>query len=97
MLAPVSVTLTGRGLRGHQPVHRRGHCVGVRGDVQWELSGPDGVVKRGFATAQECCTVSPYAFEVTAPPGTTPWWCMTRTSDGEGNPQSEDTKRVSVR
>ena len=56
------------------------------------------VVKDGFATAQECCTLSPYSFEVTAKPGD----YVLRVYDadmsgGEGPGEHEDTKAVTVR
>jgi hypothetical protein len=67
--------------------------------VQWELTDADGgAEKRAFATAKESCTVSPYSFEVTAPPGD--YTLVVHDEDvsgGEGNLESEDTKRVSVR
>ena len=68
-------------------------------NVSWQLLDPAGaVVKKGFATAQECCTLSPYAFEVTAKPGT----YVLRVYDadmsgGEGPGEQEDTKAVTVR
>ncbi len=68
-------------------------------NVSWQLLGQDGaVVDEGFATAQECCTLSPYSFEVTAAPGD----YVLRVYDadvsgGEGPGEQEDTKRVTVR
>jgi hypothetical protein len=98
VLAPVSVTAPGEGSVVTSPFTVEGTASAFEANVQWELTGPDGVVKRGFATAKECCTVSPYSFEVTAPPGD--YTLVVHDEDvsgGEGFPQSEDTKRVTVR
>ena len=67
-------------------------------NVSWQLLRDGAVVKDGFATAQECCTLSPYSFEVTAEPGE----YVLRVYDadmsgGEGPGEQEDTKAVTVR
>jgi hypothetical protein len=98
VLAPVSVTAPGEGATVSSPFTVEGAASAFEATVLWELTGPDGVVKRGYATAEECCTVSPYSFEVTAPPGE--YTLVVHDQDvsgGEGNPESEDTKRVTVR
>ena len=57
----------------------------------------DEVVRNGFTTARECCTLSPYSFTVTATPGDyTLVVHDTDESDGEGIGTSEDTKRITV-
>ena len=99
VIAPVSVLTPGDGSAVSSPFTVEGTASAFEATVQWELTGADGgVVKKGFATAKECCTVSPYSFEVKAPPGN---YTLTvhdeDVSGGEGNPQSEDTKRVTVR
>ena len=38
-------------------------------DHEYTLRRGDDTVRNGFTTARECCTLSPYSFEVTAPPG----------------------------
>ena len=58
----------------------------------------DRVVDEGFTTAKECCTLSPYSFEVDAPAGD----YVLRVYDadmsgGEGNGEAEDTKRITIR
>jgi hypothetical protein len=57
------------------------------------------VVKQGFTTAEECCTLSPYSFEVTAPPGSYTLVVHDEDASGgaEGAGQVEDTKRIVVR
>ena len=57
------------------------------------------MVKQGFTTAEECCTLSPYSFEVTAPPGNYTLVVHDEDASGgaEGAGQVEDTKRVTVR
>jgi len=65
--------------------------------VQWELMQGAEVVKRGFTTAEECCTMAPYSFMVTAPPGD--YTLVVHDSDpsgGEGFPPWEDTKQITV-
>lgn len=67
-------------------------------NVSWQVLQGDRVVKEGFATAQECCALSPYSFEVTGlPPGD----YVLRVYDadmsgGEGPGEHEDTKSVTV-
>jgi hypothetical protein len=54
-------------------------------------------VRNGFTTAQECCTLSPYSFDVTAPPGDyTLVVHDTDESGGEGIGISQDTKDITV-
>lgn len=70
-------------------------------NVSWQVlqGGPDGrVVKEGYATAEECCTLSPYSFEVT---GLEPGDYVLRVYDadvsgGEGFGEHEDTKRFTL-
>ena len=63
----------------------------------WELKRGDAVVRNGFTTAQECCTLAPYSFTVTAPPGDyTLVVHDTDESDGEGVGTSQDTKDITV-
>ena len=66
-------------------------------NVQWELMRGDRVVKEGFTTAEECCTMSPYSFKVTAPPGD--YTLVVHDSDpsgGEGFPPWQDTKNITI-
>jgi hypothetical protein len=68
-------------------------------NVSWQLLDGDRVVEDGFATARECCTLSPYSFDVTAAPGD----YVLRVYDADmsggesGRGEAEDTKRIRVR
>jgi hypothetical protein len=75
-----------------------GQAATFEANVVWELMAGDKVVRQGFTTAQECCTLSPYTFTVTAPAGEyTLVVHDTDESDGEGVGTSQDTKRIIVR
>jgi hypothetical protein len=74
-----------------------GMAATFEANVVWELKQGDTVVRNGFATAAECCTLSPYSFSVTAPPGDyTLVVHDTDESDGEGVGTSQDTKQITV-
>ena len=59
----------------------------------------DTVVQNGHTTAAECCTLSPFSFEVTdAPSGS--YTLVVHDEDasgGEGSGPVQDTKQVTVR
>jgi hypothetical protein len=75
----------------------QGQAATFEANVVWELKQGDRVVRNGFATAAECCTLSPYSFSVTAPPGDyTLVVHDTDESDGEGVGTSQDTKAITV-
>ncbi len=75
-----------------------GKAAAFEATVEWELSKDGSVVKEGFTTAEECCTLSPYSFEVTAEPGDyTLTVRNTDPSDGEGKPPAEASVAISVR
>jgi hypothetical protein len=103
VLAPVSVaSLTdSRGATSGalvSPVTVRGRVSAFEGNVQWELVQGDRVVRRGYATARECCTLSPYTFRLEAPAGDYTLVVHDEdVSDGEGGGVSQDTKAVSLR
>lgn len=96
-LASVSVTSPVDGARVTSPFTVAGRAAAFEANVQWELLRGSIVVKRGFATATECCTLSPYTFTVTAPPGA--YTLVVHDEDpsgGEGHPGTKDTKQVTV-
>jgi hypothetical protein len=98
VLAPVQVTTPAQGSTVTSPVTVTGSASAFEGTVQWELRDGDTVVKRGYATTKECCTLSPYTFTVTAPAGDYTLVVHDEdVSDGEGNPMSGDTKALTVR
>jgi len=98
VLAPVQITAPADGSTVTSPVTVTGVASAFEGNVQWELMDGASVVKRGFATAEECCTLSPYTFTVSAPAGE--YTLVVHDEDvsgGEGNPESSDTKAITVR
>jgi hypothetical protein len=74
-----------------------GRAATFEANVVWELKRGDQTVRNGFTTAQECCTLTPYSFTVTVPPGDyTLVVHDTDESDGEGVGTSQDTKDITV-
>ncbi len=97
VLAQVWVIEPGEGAKVISPFEVSGLAAAFEANVQWELRQGDRVVKRGFTTAEECCTMAPYSFEVKAPPGDyTIVVHDTDESGGEGFAPWQDTKRVHV-
>ena len=102
MLAPVSIDSPAdrrsRDLGGlRSPVTVKGSASAFEATVQWELEQGGTVVKRGFATARECCTLSPYTFRFSAPPGD--YTLVVHDEDpsgGEGTGTSSDSKQIRV-
>jgi len=98
VLAPVQVSSPEDGAVVTSPVTVTGSASAFEGTVQWELEAGNTVVRRGYATAGECCTLSPYTFTVRAPAGEYTLVVHDEdVSDGEGNPMSRDTKTITVR
>ena len=101
-LAPVSIDSPAdrrsRDLGGlRSPVTVTGSASAFEATVQWELEQGGTVVKRGFATARECCTLSPYTFRFSAPPGD--YTLVVHDEDpsgGEGTGTSSDSKQIRV-
>ena len=98
-LSPVQVDTPSDGATVDSPFTVTGRAAAFEANVQWELLQGSTVVKQGFTTAEECCTLSPYSFEVTAPPGSYTLVVHDEDASGgaEGTGQVEDTKRVVVR
>ncbi|MEO5711200.1 MAG: Gmad2 immunoglobulin-like domain-containing protein [Nocardioidaceae bacterium] len=99
-LSPVQVDAPSDGATVGSPFTVTGRAAAFEANVQWELVQGSTVVKRGFTTAEECCTLSPYSFEVSAPPGD--YTLVVHDEDASGGAeggagQVEDTKRVTVR
>ena len=98
VLAAVSVRSPAQGATVTSPFTVTGKASAFEANVQWELTQGDTVVRRGFTTARECCTLSPYSFRVSAPPGV--YTLAVHDEDpsgGEGVGRSEDTKSITVR
>ena len=98
-LSPVQVDTPADGATVESPFPVTGRASAFEANVQWELVQGTTVVKQGFTTAEECCTLTPYSFEVTAPPGSYTLVVHDEDASGgaEGTGQVEDTKRVTVR
>ena len=96
-LSPVQVTSPTEGATVPTQFEVTGRASTFEANVVWELRQGEKTVRNGFTTAQECCTLSPYSFTVTAPPGTyTLVVHDTDESDGEGVGTSQDTKTITV-
>lgn len=97
VLAQVWVIAPSEGAEVTAPFEVSGLAAAFEANVQWELMQGDRVVERGFTTAEECCTMAPYSFDVTAPPGQ--YTLVVHDSDpsgGEGFAPWEDTKKVTI-
>lgn len=97
VLSSVSVTTPTQGATVPTQFEVTGQAATFEANVVWELKQGDRVVRNGFTTASECCTLSPYTFTVTAAPGDyTLVVHDTDESDGEGVGTSQDTKAITV-
>jgi immunoglobulin-like protein involved in spore germination/sporulation and spore germination protein len=101
VLAPVSIDTPRQSDQSSIPVSSpfrvTGRAAAFEANVQWELKQGDTVVRHGFTTAGQCCTLSPYSFTVSAPPGAYTLVVHDEdASDGEGVGRSEDSKAVLV-
>ena len=75
-----------------------GRAAAFEANVVWELKQGDTVVKDGFTTAQECCTLAPYSFEVTdVAPGSYTLVVHDTDESGQGRPVDQDTKEIIVK
>lgn len=99
VLAPVWVTSPQDGETVGSTFTVEGQGAFFEANVSWQLlDGSGEVVQDGFATAQECCTLSPYRFTVkNVDPGDyTLRVYAADMSGGEGGTEPEDTKRLTV-
>ncbi len=97
-LATVSISTPTEGAEVPTQFEVTGQAATFEANVVWELKRGDEVVRKGFTTATECCTLSAYSFTVTATPGDyTLHVHDTDMSDGEGVGTSEDTKNITVK
>jgi hypothetical protein len=74
-----------------------GRAATFEANVVWELTEDGKVVKHGFTTAEECCTLAPYSFDVTAPPGSYTLTVHDTDESGQGRVVNQDTKEITVR
>lgn len=97
-LAPVYLTTPANHAEVDATFTVTGRAAAFEGTVEWELSRDGTVVEDGFTTAEECCTHSPYSFEITAEPGQYLLTVRnTDPSDGEGGPVDQDRREITVR
>ena len=96
-VSPVLIDTPAQGAKVSGRFTVTGRAATFEANVVWELKRGNMVVRNGFTTAQECCTLAPYSFRVTAPPGDyTLVVHDTDESDGEGVGTSQDTKDITV-
>jgi len=97
VMSTVSISSPLEGSKVSNQFEVTGQAATFEANVVWELKQGEKVVRNGYTTATECCTLSPYRFTVTATPGEyTLVVHDTDESDGEGVGTSEDTKRITV-
>jgi hypothetical protein len=96
VLAPVEIDSPADGATVSGTFTVTGRAATFEANVVWELKQGGTVVKKGFTTAQECCTLAPYSFEVTAPAGDYTLVVHDTDESGQGLPVNEDTKEITV-
>lgn len=81
------------------PIKVSGLAAAFEANVQWELRKGGKVVKSGFTTAEECCTMAPYSFRIKGVKSGTYTLVVhdTDPSGGEGFSPWRDTKTITVR
>ena len=98
VMAPVQITSLTEGQKVPAGTLRvEGGAATFEANVVWEVRDAGGaVVRHGFTTAAECCTLAPYAFDVDLPAGTYTVTAHDTDESGSGRPVDEDTKRIVV-
>lgn len=98
VLAPVQVSTPANGATVKAgAVKVEGLAATFEANVVWEVMvGGDAVVKNGFTTAAECCTLAPYSFTVDLEPGTYTIVVHDTDESGEGRPVNTDTREITV-
>jgi hypothetical protein len=97
VLAPVQVDSPADGASVAGTFTVTGRAATFEANVVWELKQGGAVVKKGFTTAEECCTLSPFSFDVTAPSGEYTLVVHDTDESGQDLPVDEDTKEITVR
>jgi hypothetical protein len=96
VLSPVSLD-TAEGAQLAEGSLVTGHAAAFEANVVWELRQGERIVKQGYATANECCTLSPFAFILKARPGSyTLVVHDTDASGGEGHGTTSDSKDILI-
>jgi hypothetical protein len=96
VLAPVSVTDPAEGATVGTTFTVTGQAATFEANVVWELTSDGTVVRHGFTTARECCTLAPYSFTVQAPAGSYTLVVHDTDESGAGRPVDRDTKDITV-
>ncbi|HET7388563.1 MAG TPA: Gmad2 immunoglobulin-like domain-containing protein [Nocardioidaceae bacterium] len=96
VLALVWVSSPNEGAQVTSPFTVTGVGAFFEANAVWELKQGSKVVKHGHTTAQECCTLSPYSFKVSAPPGDYTLVVHDSDASGTGRATPQDTKDVTV-
>ncbi|PSL06926.1 sporulation and spore germination protein [Haloactinopolyspora alba] len=79
------------------PVTVRGSAAAFEATLRWEIRRDGQVVEEGTTMAEECCTMSPFRFDVELEPGTYEVFVSeVDVSGGEGRPPMSDTKTFTV-
>ncbi len=79
------------------PVTVNGSGAAFEATLQWEILADGEVVASDTTTAEECCTMSPFEFEVDLDPGTYELVVSeVDVSDGEGRSPASDSKTFTV-
>ena len=94
VLSPISVDLQQDTILPSGSVIQ-GQAAAFEANVVWQLKQGDTVVRHGFTTARECCTLSPYSFELKAPPGH--YTLVVSDTDESGRGQvTSDSKAITI-
>jgi hypothetical protein len=94
--SPVQVDDPVDGATVSSPFTVTGRAATFEANVVWELKQGDTVVKKGFTTAQECCTLAPYSFRVEAPAGSYTLVVHDTDESGQNLPVDQDSKEITV-
>ncbi|WP_298329366.1 Gmad2 immunoglobulin-like domain-containing protein [Haloactinopolyspora sp.] len=93
----VQIDEPGHGATVANPVAVRGSGAAFEATLQWEVRSDGDVVDSGTVTAEECCTMSPFEFELDLEPGTYEVVVSEiDVSGGEGRAPMSDTKTFTV-
>ncbi|MDQ6688722.1 MAG: GerMN domain-containing protein [Actinomycetota bacterium] len=99
-LAPVQITSPVQGQHLARKFTVTGLAMAFEANVGWQLRQGNHVVRQGFATASKCCTLAPYTFTVTAPPGRYTLVVHDTNASGIADPNavgtSQDSKEITV-
>jgi Immunoglobulin-like domain of bacterial spore germination/Sporulation and spore germination len=93
----VQVNDPGEGAVVGPRVRVTGEAAAFEATVPWQVLRDGVVIEEGFTTAEDCCRLAPFSFEVELDPGT---YRLVVTEDdpsgGEGRPPMRDTKTFTV-